>query len=246
LTGHHDSLPARAPEAAPQLEGVLDEIISLLGLSHGDRRSELRDALRSQAEAYLLDRSIEPYWGRPGEQRDAFRKLLKSLYGTLDAMDRIAPEYAASLDGLLERDEKRDPNRESIFAHTRQANARLCELIERFDVEYHPKGGRATDLVLEETVRNLIGIIELITGKQPRVQKNKHNGKNPALKSPEARAIGRLLQCIDPSLNEVKIVHMIEKIRRQPRASEWHLDALFRLDPDAELNASLLGNRDGD
>ena len=101
-------------------------------------------------------------------------------------------------------------------------------------------------MTLEEAVRNLIGVVEPITGQFPQVQMNKHNGENPVLKSPEARAIGKLLQCVDPSLDEVRIVNMIEKLRSQPHESEWHLDALNRLDPDAELDASLLGNRYGD
>ena len=225
---------------------ALDEIIGTLGVVEPTLHSQLRETLLAEAGSYLLNRSVEPYWGVPGEQRKAFRQLLKRLDGTLDAMDAIAPEYAVALDALLEREEKRKTPRESIFLETEQLISRLCRLIVRFDAEYKPKKGRAPDLTLEEAVRNLIGIIEPITGQFPQVQMNKHNGENPALKSPEARAIGMVLQCVDPSLDEVRIVNMIEKIRAQPDESEWHLDALIRLDPDAELDASLLGNRCGD
>ena len=104
---------------------ALNEIIDILGVVEPILRSQLRDTLLAEAESYLLNRSVEPYWGIPGEQRKALRQLLKRLDGTLDAMDAIAPEYAVALDGLLEREEKRNTPRQSIFLQTQQLISRL-------------------------------------------------------------------------------------------------------------------------
>lgn len=224
---------------------LIESVCQTLGPVSELAPAELSSQLRAVAVQYLVDLLLEPYWGAPKEQRAALRRLWSALDNTLDAMLAVAPEYAVALDSLVDR-EGRNTIGPSIFAEAQQTNIDLRHAIARFDIEYRPKRGRPTDLPLEEAIRRLIDIIEPLTGEFPRVQLNKHKGGSATLKSREARAIGELLQGIHPLLKERAIVHMIEKIRRQPRESESHLEALFRLDPNFELDASLLCVSRGD
>jgi hypothetical protein len=258
---HIRELDARIRESAMDDQGwhrestdedpdVPDELIEavcrILGLPDEEARpADLPEQLREVAVQYLIDLSLEPFWGTPKEQRAALRKLWSALDDTLDAMLAVAPEYAVALDSLLDR-ERRNGAGPSIFDRAQQANIDLRHSIARFDAEYQPKRGRPADLPLEEAVRKLIDIVEPFAGEFPKVQFNKHKGGSATLKSRGARAIGALLQGIHPSLKEKAIAHMIEKIRRQPWQSESHVAALFRLDPDFELDCSLLGRDRGD
>jgi hypothetical protein len=224
---------------------LIEAACQTLGLPDGSMPAHLPEQLREVAVQYLIDLSLERFWGTPKEQRAALRKLWSALDATLDAMLVVAPEYAVALDSLLDR-ERRNAAGPSIFDKAQEANIDLRHTIARFDAEYQPKRGRPADLPLEEAVRKLIDIFEPLTGELPRVQLNKHKGKSATLKSREARAIGVLLQGIHPSLKEKAIAHMIEKIRRQPWQSESHLAALFRLDPNFDLDCSLLRVERGD
>lgn len=226
-------------------DDLIERVCQTLGHANGLEQRDLGTQLRAVAVQYLCDLSVEPYWGTPKEQRTAFRRLLKSLDRTLVTMSAISPEYAVALDSLIDR-ERRKAARESLFAEAQQNIIDLGHAVARFDVEYRPKQGRPTDLLLEEAVRKLIDIIELLTGERPRVQLNKHKGGSPTLKSPEARAIGVLLQGVDPSLMETKIAHMIEKVARQPQEGEWHLDALLRLDSNYAMDLAVRPSPEGD
>jgi hypothetical protein len=222
---------------------LIERVCRTLAPVNGSVVADLSKQLRAVAVQYLIDLSLEPYWGAPKEQRAALRKLGTALHNALLAMLPVAPEYAVALDSLVDRKDAFGP---SLFDEAQQKIIDLRNAVDRFDAEYRPKKGRRTDLSLEEAVRRLIEVIEPLTGRYPKVQLNKHKGESPTLKSPEARAIGELLQGIRPSLKERAIANMIEKVLRQPRASESHVEALFRLDPNFELDASLLRVPRGD
>jgi hypothetical protein len=227
---HEPDVPAELVQAA----------CDLLQLT-GPYDADVPRRLRAVAVEYLVDLSLEPLWGTPKQQRVALRRLQKTLADSLLAMTAVAPEFAVALDSLLDRS-RRDAA-SPIFGEARARITELAFAIGRFDAEYRPNKGRPVDVPLERAIRKLIDIIEPLTGEFPKVKLNKHKSENPSLGSPAARAIGHLLCGVNPELQEATVARMIEKIRRQPRESEMHLDALFRLDPEFELDCSLLGDR---
>jgi hypothetical protein len=222
-------------------EELIQATCDLLGLLGGPGRADTARELRLVAVDYLIDLSLEPLSATPKQQRAAMRQLLKWLDGTLAAMRGIAPEYAVALDGLADRDRRDAPR--SIFDEAWDRIFELANLVDRFDTAFQPNKGRPADVPLESALRRLIDLVEPLMGEFPKVQLNKHKGESPTLKSTGARAIGHLLGGVHPGLDEATIARMIEKIRRQPWQSETHFEALFRLDPNFELDCSLLGNR---
>lgn len=225
------------PEVSEELIQATCDLLGVLGKSG---YAETVRELQGVAADYLIDLSLQPLWATPKQQRAAMRQLQKWLDGTLAAMRSIAPEYAVALDSLADRDPRVAP--QSIFDEAWDRMLELADLVDHFDAEYQPNKGRPTDVPLETAIRRLIEIVEPLTGEFPKIQLNKHKGESPTLKSRGARAIGHLLRGLHPRLDEATIARMIEKIRRQPWQSETHLEALFRLDPNFELDCSLLGN----
>jgi hypothetical protein len=227
---------------------VPDELIQAacqkMGVTCGSEHTSIRSALREAAAGYLIDLSLEPLWGTPKQQRAAFRKLSKSLVGTLQAMSAIAPEYAVALDGLGDW-ERSDPPHPPIFSVVRDRILDLAFVVGRFDAEYEPNRGRPVNVPLEQAVRRLIDVVEPVTGEFPMVRLNKHKDGNPTLGSRGSEAIGLLLCGVHPALNEATVARMIEKVRWQPRESESHLEALFRLDPGIDLDCSLRREPEG-
>lgn len=108
---------------------------------------------------------------------------------------------------------------------------------------YEPKRGAAANLPLEEAIRTLLPLIEMTTRRMATTSQNKNKPGGPTLRSPEAQAVGILLQGVDPKLAAATIANMIEKVRRQPEETESHLRAIMRADPLSELDNSLLRDR---
>ncbi len=225
-------------------EDVVQTACNELCLTDPATMTLVTDGMREIANNYLLDLSIEPYFGTPKAQRAALRKLADALVRALCRMGEIAPEYAVALK-RSDRTSGTDGHT-SLFVETQKNLIALKNAIDEFDQNYEPRRGKPTNVPLETAVRDLIDLIEPLTGAFPKNAMGKHSGDSPRLKSPEALAIGKLLQGVDKQLNETTIVNMIEKVSVQPKPAVHHLDALFRADPDFELDCSLHSNRQRD
>ena len=231
-------------EPADEFKVVSEEVVHAacgeLGQTDPALITLLTDRMREIANDYLTNLSIEPYWGNPKAQRASLRKLADALLRALCRMEEVAPEYAVE----LKRSNVSSDRSKSLFGETQDNMIALANAICAFDRNYEPKRGKPTNIPLETAVRDLIELIEPMTGSFPKNAMGKHSDGNPKLKSKEALAIGKLLRGADEQLSETTIVNMIEKIARQPRPTEDHFPALFRTDPNFELNCSLLRDRD--
>lgn len=83
-------------------------------------------------------------------------------------------------------------------------------------------------------------------GDEVTIDHNKHGVGGPRLRSPSAIAIGMLLRGINPKLAISTIVNMIDKLRTQRFPSESHLAAIWRTDPDFDIDCMLGGSRSDD
>jgi hypothetical protein len=231
----NSSVHDAAPEASASL---INRVCDTLGISTDAGHASLRDELGLIARAYLRNK-VPPEYASAKAQRRALRKLLKSVERSLVDMTAVAAEYVVALDFA------REPGGENTLETAREALFQLHLAISRFDERYRPSKGPAADLALEEAVRDLCLRFEDLIGEPVRARLNKHMDCEPELASAGARAIGILLQGVDPSLSHTKIGHMIEKVYAQPEPSLTNLDILIRINPDMDLDLSLLTARRG-
>lgn len=219
--------------------GLIDSVCDVLGLPDNGQRPSLRDELRLVVSTYLRDKVPIDY-ASPKAQRALLRKLRRSIERSVVDIMGVAPEYVVALDTVRGHDGDR------TLETACEALIKLHESISKFDELYHPPKGPIADVPLEEAVRDLCWLFKELTGEWPRAKMNKHTDCRPELATAGARAIGLLLKGADPALNDTKIANMIEKVRDQSLPSLTNLDVLIRIDPDSELDASLLDGRRGD
>ena len=220
------------------LENALANIRQLLPLDTKEGAVFLTQ-LEEAARSYVLFKTIVPLYGTPKEQKRAIVQLVETLDKALAIIDGIAREYQVTIDGMIDW-EKPDrfelPNSRTRIWKVRDAAATFLR-------RYEPRRGAAPNLPLEEAIRTLLPLVEMMTGRMATTSQNKNKPGGPSLKSPEAQAVGILLQSVDPKLTTAKIVNMIEKVRRQPEETESHLGAIMRADLLSALDESLLPDR---
>ncbi len=223
-------------------EKVLDRVADLIGVAEGDQRAELRDQLRQIASDYQTEKLMDLCRGLPSQQKDAVQVLIRSLNASLRAIDGVLPEYFVQIESMAAH----NPEAASLGPDTRRAISDMRDAATTFLREYRPRAGPPANVELEEALRALLALIEVGLSQSVTVAQNKHGAGGPKLKSSAALALGSFVQALDSSVLERTIVNMIVKIRNQPEMTESPSFAIFRGNPNSELDSSLLSNRFAD
>lgn len=229
-------------ECDPQLvDRVVAEAILVLEADGADHKA-LAPTLYEVVERYSSFKWILPLYGNPKQQKQLISRLVTALDRALAILDDITPEYLVELERMVEL---ASPVEERRSRWDSPATIRkFRDASRRFLKGYDPKKGANTNIPLEEAIRSLLPLFEGATGRKAVFSQNKNKPGGPSLNSPEARAIGILLQGVDRAATPTAIVNMIEKVRRQPEESEHPLDAIIRADRLAALDVSLARGRD--
>lgn len=237
-----DAEPAGKEDVDPAaLSIALSTIKSMLSVRDEQAGTGFLSCLEDAVKSYAIDLSLRPFYGNPAQQKRLVLQLAGSLEKSVRLLLQVAPEYLVTIESMS----KPDVHGSKATTDPIEQLERLADAAHRIAEGYAPKLGAATNLPLEEAVRKLIPLIEGHTGGGVTVSMNKNKGCSPMLASSEARAIGVLLRVADPMLPDATIANMIEKVRREPTPSESHLCAIWRADPQAILEMSLLPGRHG-
>ena len=216
---------------------LIDEVMTRLTHNDATHRDELKRGLKRIARVWALNSWCHPYRIEPGEQRAAIRKVAKAANKILDALLDVTPEFQVALSPMLgEEFRSRD-----CVAEARESLNNLLKAAILFDQAYEPAKGAKGDFDLEEAVRDLFYLFEAVGLPAPKAISGR-NGVEPKLTSPEAIAIGFLLQNF-ATLPTRKIANMIIKVRSNRKPTEPVEFAIFRTDPLAEIDACLLPMR---
>jgi len=210
------------PRVSPEL---VQKVCGILRVATA-RQEELASEILSIGTAFASHRSIECFWGLPGEQRKAIRKLIRSAEDTLIALYSVSAEYLVALEPMLQCPSPLVGD-DDLITRTRTALLELHEAALRFDKAYKPRRGAAVDLILEEAVRALMGLFARNDFDAPQVTPCREN-QDPKLRNKEAEAIAELLCGIDPKTQVRSVVNMITAVKSGRPPSEAHLHEIWR------------------
>lgn len=216
-TGEDEIRYAASPE-------LICEVCDILQLGDNCRERIAGEILRIGTQ-FATGREVKCFWGTPGEQRDAIRRLIRATEGMLIALYSVAPEYLVALEPMLEQP-VHSLGDEDLISRTRTSLLELHEAAVRFDKAYKPKPGAAVDIILEEAVREMIDLFADSGFDPPKVGPGRE-GHEPKLRNKEAQAVGKLITGIDSRTELRSVVNMINAVRRGRPPSEPHLHKIW-------------------
>ncbi|MBA3512330.1 hypothetical protein [Sphingomonas sp.] len=222
-------------EAIPPMvtDETIDSMLALLSLPETLDRSAFKRRLTLIAQTWAMYLWAIGSPAKPGDQRAAIRRMAVAIDKVLDALHEVSPEYQVALAPMLGREfQTRDlvPEARSVLVSLREA-ALL------FDAAFHPPRGAPPNIGLEEAVRGVIDLLLSVGCALPEVSSGREH-MPPRLINAEAKAIGLLIQSVS-NLQVGTIVNMITKVRSNAKATEPIEFAIWRTDPDGELDLCL-------
>lgn len=236
---------AAAEEAAEQCREVPADLVSRCLQrfcdGYGPVPSEIRHQLDRIAYEFAMERSIAPYLGKPGPQKELLKQLRDG--GDLnDVLPALAPEYRIALAQYLRPDDadwllNSTDCPDGAITRLRRAAGKLWS-------DFEPQRGRAVDLPLETAVRSLSELLAPLLGHAPLIHANKNNDKSgPTPKCAGAKLINDILRGIDARLTTTAIMNMLARVTRDSEASPDPLLRLMEANPINHLDACLLPGR---
>lgn len=216
-------------------DGLLESVVSLLGPMHVDSQGFI-ESLRKIAENWAVGFWLGPA-AEPGDQRLKIQRVVTTIDDALDAILKVAPEYRVALGPNL------GPEFQSreIILEVESALYVLRKAALLFDDAFEPRRGARPNIDLEYAIRDLVDLFLASGLSFPKVILGR-GGAPSRLINAEAKAIDLLVRSLS-DISTRAIANMIEKVRKSPNPTDPPEFAIWRTDPNCELDCSLLLGR---
>ena len=222
----HEGKPAVVPDE------LLESVVSLLGPLKGDAPA-FRKSLRKIAEDWAVGFWLGPS-ADPGDQRIKIQRVVIAVDSALNAIAEVAPEYQVALGPNLGPEFR---SHQVVF-EAQSALLLLRKAAQLFGEAFEPRRGARPNIELEEAIRDLIDLFMASGCSFPKVIVGR-DGAPSRLINGEAKAIDLIVRSTS-DISTRAIANMIEKVRKCSKPTDPPEFAIWRTDPNSELDCSLL------
>lgn len=197
-------------------QSVRDEVGCLLNIRDEAALDRLAATIFMLTISYEAGRDISAKSPRGAAERKTIKKIASHLSSISEALDKLHPATTVRLFASLavasphefripERPE-REPQEAQKFIEA------LTEAAEWFAGILSTRRGPRGNEPLNDLIGSLMVLFERVTGKRARAQAATNGEVDAHLSSPEAKAIGRVVQFCEPEQTDDLVVYRINQI----------------------------------